>query len=562
MCKFSNPGTIRVTQDINSDPRVSASRYFKSVPQGLVSIKGKGEMELYDICLNRISFSQRRASLRPAVTKTRSIPRPKTESVESPVPARVPSDQSPPSPAGSLWASPRIASIHPAVTMTASLPRTASEQPAADSTESGGASGPPFPDPSPPLNPKSGEPSEPPFPDAAVRTDERKLSKDRSYKDLRIRQEDTQLQAWLKKKHTISRVLPRFNQKRTESAYQKSKSQIGDRRRGLLIGIFFHLVCCAWQWSVVTWPDHGTIFHHYGNLELNWRMDTAQMMLMVQFIFASASLVFFLAGNISWAIDILRGVLIHYKWISDPEQWTLNDELSARHVMKEPRGALSWQTIRMCELLYALLKIINVGISLGLAFVWPSRLSQGVVFSLYSMGGYGISHTIFGVSFVINLVMAVVSLPVIFLATSLPLQKSMSGLDFAEEHETAFSQWRSSFLIAVTWVIFCSLCASRFLSVHDRKVWIRQQFHHEQVVRLHHLLLDLVPPLYANLLIKGERHIECSPGHVAALQLDICNFTVLSQSLTPTKLADIINSLVSDFDTYVIKHKLTKIDTM
>jgi hypothetical protein len=262
-------------------------------------------------------------------------------------------------------------------------------------------------------------------------------------------------------------------------------------------------------------------------------------------------------------IFILRGVLVRYQWISDPGAWTLGDELSeARDIMKGPRSALTWQAIRMCELLYALLKIVNVGISLGLCFVWPSRHSQGVMFSLYSMGGYCISHTIFGVSFEINLVMALVSLPVIFLATSLPLQKSMSGLDFAEEHETAFSQWSSAFLIRVVFVIFCSLCTSRFLSVHDRMNWIRQRFHHDQVVTLHHLLLDLLPPLYANQLIQGCRHIECSPGRVAALQLDICNFTVLSQSLTPTKLADIINSLVSDFDTYVIQHKLTKIDTM
>jgi hypothetical protein len=37
---------------------------------------------------------------------------------------------------------------------------------------------------------------------------------------------------------------------------------------------------------------------------------------------------------------------------------------------------------------------------------------------------------------------------------------------------------------------------------------------------------------------------------------------VISTSLEPTKLADIINSLFSDFDKYVVKHKLTKIDTM
>jgi class 3 adenylate cyclase len=75
-------------------------------------------------------------------------------------------------------------------------------------------------------------------------------------------------------------------------------------------------------------------------------------------------------------------------------------------------------------------------------------------------------------------------------------------------------------------------------------------------------LVDLVPHFYANQLMVGCKHIECSPGRVAVLQLDVCNFTVISQSLHPAKLADIINALVSDFDQYVVRHKLTKIDTM
>jgi len=64
------------------------------------------------------------------------------------------------------------------------------------------------------------------------------------------------------------------------------------------------------------------------------------------------------------------------------------------------------------------------------------------------------------------------------------------------------------------------------------------------------MLYDLVPRTYVHQLLLGSpnEQIESSPGHAVVLQLDICNFTVISQSMTQQQLAELMNALVSDFD--------------
>jgi class 3 adenylate cyclase len=161
-----------------------------------------------------------------------------------------------------------------------------------------------------------------------------------------------------------------------------------------------------------------------------------------------------------------------------------------------------------------------------------------------------------------NIVLVLLSLPATFIATSLSIQKSRSGLNFTEESEKAVRIGQQVVFIDMGIAIFFSLCASRFVSSLHRIMWSREQFFSEQLKVLHYHLVDLVPLLWANQLMVGCKHIECSPGRVAVLQLDVCNFTVISTSLYPTELADIVNALVSDFDKYVVKYNLTKIDTI
>jgi len=493
MCKFSNSGTIRVTQGIGAEASVSTSEHFKSVSQGLVLIKGKGQMEVYDISLNEpAAFYRRQSASRVAVTRTR-------------------------------------------ISMTSSLP---SESSAAASVEGG-----------------SNEAPQMAQEEAQLQANAAQL----------MAQEETQWQAWLEERHTLSRFMRRFSNTETENAYLKSSCFV--QRQGLTMGFLFHLVATAWQWSVITLPDQGPIFHHYGNLELIWRTNVTQALLAGQFIvsIALSCIAFFLLGHIRMGINIVREFLIRHRWISDPEQLILSDEVfDAMDLGEKPQNtvALSKQTVHLCNVLYVMLKILNVAIMLRLGFVWPSRIAQGAHFSLYSLTGYLVSHSIFGVSFVSNIVLVLLNLPATVIVMSLPLQKSFSGLNFTEESEEAVMKEQRNVFITMVIAIVASVCASRFVGSLHRILWSREQFCSDQLEDIHKHLVDLVPPFYVNQLMFGCRHIECSQGRVAVLQLDVCDFTVISTFLQPTKLADIINSLISDFDKYVVKHSLTKIDTM
>jgi class 3 adenylate cyclase len=521
MCKFSNLGTIRVTQGIGANARVSTSEYFQSVSQGLVSIKGKGKMEVYDISLNesRASYGslQSQSASRVAVTRTREC-------------------------VSRITHSRTFSYLYTAVN-TPARARIESERWASGSVEEG-----------------SNEARQMVQEEARLQVDEARL----------IAQEEAQWQAWSEQRHTLSRFLSRFSNRETEKAYSMSASLHFIKRKALTIGFLFHLVSNAWQWSVFTLSDQSPIFQHYGNPELIWRINTTQELLAGQFIvsIAVSCLAFFLLGNIRMGINTVREFFISHRWISDPEELMSKDEVSeATDLREKPQStvSLSKQTISLCNVLYVMLKILSVAIMLVLVFVWPSRIFQGVQFSLYSMTGYIVSNSIFGVSSMSNLVLVLLSLPATFVATSPSIRKSISdlaGLDFTEESEKAVMIGQQQLFIEMVMCIFCSVCGSKVVGFLHRRTWSREQFLSEQLQDLHHHLVDLVPPLYANQLMVGCQHIECSPGRVAVMQLDVCNFTVISQSLHPKKLADIVNGLVSDFDKYVVKYNLTKIDTI
>jgi hypothetical protein len=104
-------------------------------------------------------------------------------------------------------------------------------------------------------------------------------------------------------------------------------------------------------------------------------------------------------------INAVHEFFIRHRWISDPEQLIINDEVSdATGLTEKSRStiSLSNQTILLCDLLYVMLKNLNVAIMLVLGFVWPSRIFQGVQFSLYSIIGYVVGHSIFGVVVVVT----------------------------------------------------------------------------------------------------------------------------------------------------------------
>ena len=94
--------------------------------------------------------------------------------------------------------------------------------------------------------------------------------------------------------------------------------------------------------------------------------------------------------------------------------------------------------------------------------------------------------------------------------------------------------------------------------------WRVELFHRHRLNQMRNVLLDLLPSAYLQQLISGCNYIACSTGRAVVLQLDICNFTVMSQQHSPEELADIVNALVRDFDECVLGSigHMIKIDTI
>ena len=83
-----------------------------------------------------------------------------------------------------------------------------------------------------------------------------------------------------------------------------------------------------------------------------------------------------------------------------------------------------------------------------------------------------------------------------------------------------------------------------------------------QLQSLRGILHDLIPPSIARTMIRISARPPPETCRVAVLQLDICNFTVMSQTIPPLDLARLVHKLFTSFDHTVQKHRLFKMDTI
>ena len=101
-----------------------------------------------------------------------------------------------------------------------------------------------------------------------------------------------------------------------------------------------------------------------------------------------------------------------------------------------------------------------------------------------------------------------------------------------------------------------------------------------QLLRLRGILHDLLPPTIARTILRISARPPPETYRAAVLQLDICKFTVMSQTMPPMDLANMIHTIFSRFDKTVEvstastphthhttharpqKHKLFKMDTV
>ena len=83
-----------------------------------------------------------------------------------------------------------------------------------------------------------------------------------------------------------------------------------------------------------------------------------------------------------------------------------------------------------------------------------------------------------------------------------------------------------------------------------------------QLTHLRGILHDLLPPSIARTMIRISARPRPESCRAAVLQLDICKFTVLSQTIPPLELASLIHKLFLQFDAEVQRQKLFKMDTI
>jgi class 3 adenylate cyclase len=83
-----------------------------------------------------------------------------------------------------------------------------------------------------------------------------------------------------------------------------------------------------------------------------------------------------------------------------------------------------------------------------------------------------------------------------------------------------------------------------------------------QLTHLRAILHDLLPPSIARTMIRISSRPRPESCRAAVLQLDICKFTVLAQTLAPLDLARLIHRLFQRFDAEVQRQKLFKMDTI
>jgi class 3 adenylate cyclase len=87
-------------------------------------------------------------------------------------------------------------------------------------------------------------------------------------------------------------------------------------------------------------------------------------------------------------------------------------------------------------------------------------------------------------------------------------------------------------------------------------------FYEAQLDQLRSLLHDLLQPSVASAMINISARPPPENCHAAVLQLDICGFTDLSQTITPMQLALLMHKLFTYFDDTVHANWLFKMDTV
>eukprot|EP00960_Hanusia_phi_P046496 757873-Hanusia_phi.AAC.1 len=117
-------------------------------------------------------------------------------------------------------------------------------------------------------------------------------------------------------------------------------------------------------------------------------------------------------------------------------------------------------------------------------------------------------------------------------------------------------------ILQIALVALISIVFSRIKNVAERKRWRLDKLFEVEFKRLKEVMIDLIPRHVAVEMLKSSGKIPCVMQRVAVLQLDICNFTGMSQTMDAMDLANMVHDLFSHFDEAVKRQSLFKMDTV
>ena len=95
--------------------------------------------------------------------------------------------------------------------------------------------------------------------------------------------------------------------------------------------------------------------------------------------------------------------------------------------------------------------------------------------------------------------------------------------------------------------------------VEERRRWLLGFRFRAELRKLRRMLFDLLPAKIAGRMLEAGGRIPCEPCVAVVLQLDICRFTELSQTMAPMEVARMLHEVFSAFDAAVLERGLFKV---
>jgi len=405
MCKFSNrteSGSIRCSVQIGSHPSLAQNPDVISVSQGLVSIKGKGKMQVYDVLsTGDAQTTEYNTNIAQTLSRPRCTLAPESEPFGHSACAQhshTLTQQS--EPVGHSACAQHSHTLTPQSEPFGHSACAQHSHTLTPQSEPFGHSA---------CAQHSQSPSHMHNSSSNVR-----CSHTKSLNKIHTKPNSAALElglirykSWVQRGHDVHRFFPQFKDKKLEKVY--CDSALRANLRGLSAGIVLHLVACMWLWHAVVRPDYGPdYFDDHGSPFLKKQMVLTQQLLIANFVASIGWSLLMLAcmGSTSYCSSSVRNFLRHQGWLTDFSRWTLPEanleETDAAINVANNRSHVKTNDLRLgraCSFVLVLLKLQMLFICLVLGNIWPSRLSQTVIFALVATCNFGLGYCAFGVSF-------------------------------------------------------------------------------------------------------------------------------------------------------------------